>query len=328
MQIPNRFVSPPIIPMKKNLLLFILCLVGWYGFAQATEQIIVLPQTRGVLEGTLLLPPSHKPIPVILIIAGSGPTDRNGDNPLGVKAKSYQLLAEALAQNGIASLRYDKRGIGKSMKAASKEIDMRFEDSVNDAAQFLDTLKKDKRFGKIYILGHSEGSLIGMLLAQTVTVNGYISVAGLSQGIDEVINQQIKAQPFPDSVKNTVSEYLSILKKGQTIPKLMPHLVIAQLFRASVQPYMISWLQYDPSKEIAKLKTKILIIQGDADIQVAEQEGQNLKKAAPKAQYLMIPKMNHALKEGSLDRAETMKNYQNPDLPLIKGLTEGIVKWL
>jgi len=297
-------------------------------FAQNQEQIVVLPQTKGNLEGTLLIPQATKPIPVVLIIAGSGPTDRDGNNPLGVKAQSYKLLAEGLAKNQIASLRYDKRGIGQSSNTAVKEIDMRFETGADDAAQFLDTLRKDPRFSKVLVLGHSEGSLLGMLLAQKRKVDGYISVSGIAQGIDEVINEQLRPQAIPDSVKDTVKNYLATLKQGKTIPKLMQNMVIFSLFRTSIQPYMISWLRYNPSQEITKITTPILIVQGSADIQVGEKEGQALHQAAPKSTYLMIPQMNHVLKLGTLDPQESQRNYQNPDLPLAPQLVEGIVEWI
>jgi hypothetical protein len=192
----------------------------------------------------------------------------------------------------------------------------------------LDTLRKDPRFSKVLVLGHSEGSLLGMLLAQKRKVDGYISVSGIAQGIDEVINEQLRPQAIPDSVKDTVKNYLATLKQGKTIPKLMQNMVIFSLFRTSIQPYMISWLRYNPSQEITKITTPILIVQGSADIQVGEKEGQALHQATPKSTYLMIPQMNHVLKLGTLDPQESQRNYQNPDLPLAPQLVEGIVEWI
>ena len=316
--------------MKSLFIIFFasLCLFS-QTFAQNQEENIVLKQPKGVLDGTLLLPQNtKKKIPVVLIIAGSGPTDRNGNSMLNIKANSYQLLAEGLANNGIASLRYDKRGVGKSMGAMMKESDLTFETYIQDAEQWIDTLKKSNRFSKIIILGHSEGSLIGMVATQRGTVEGYISVAGPARGIDDIIIEQTEKQTLPDSVKNEVKKDFAVLKSGQKLPKLMQVFYIFSLFRPSIQPYMISWLKYVPSEEIKKVKAKALIIQGTTDIQVEENETKLLAEANPKAKLLMIKGMNHTLKDAPMDREENLKTYSNPDLPLSKGLVEGIVEFI
>ncbi len=292
------------------------------------EQTIRMLQDKGSLEGTLLAPEGNQPCALVLIIAGSGPTDRQGNNPLGVKAQPYRLLAEALAKQGIASFRYDKRGIAQSFTAGMKEIDMRFEDGVKDAGRFLDTLQTMPRFKHIIIVGHSEGSLVGMLLAQQKKVHGFVSLAGIARSADEVIKDQLKAQTLPDSVNTTIEAYFAQLKQGKTIPKIMQHLVIYSLFRTTVQPYMISWLRYTPQQEIAKVPVPVAILQGDADIQVAVQEAERLHQAVPHAVYQIIPQMNHVLKHGSLDRAETLQNYQNPNLPLATGLLDALVAFV
>ncbi len=315
--------------MKTTLfILLAFCCLWNQNFAQSQEENIVLKQTKGVLDGTLLMPKSTKKVPVVLIVAGSGPTDRNGNSSLSVTAKSYQLLAEGLANKGIASLRYDKRGVGKSASSMMKESDLTFETYIQDVQQWIDTLKKSNRFSKITVLGHSEGSLLGMVAVQKSPVDGYISLAGPARGIDEILNEQIAQQPLPDSVKNEVKRNLDRLKRGETFPKLMQNMAVVMLFRPSIQPYMISWLKYVPAEEIKKVKAKTLIIQGTTDIQVNKNEGKLLAKAQPKAKLILINGMNHVLKDAAIDRAENIKTYTNPDLPLAKGMIETVVKFV
>lgn len=292
------------------------------AFSQAKEEIVKIEK----IEGTLLIPEVPQTMPVVLIIAGSGPTDRNGNSGLGITAQSYKLLAEDLAKNGIASLRYDKRGIGKSVEAGMKEDNLRFEHYIDDAAAWVNFLDKDKRFSKILVLGHSEGSLIGMVAAQKSKVNGYISVAGAGRPIDEVILQQVKDQKQPENIVNDISSLFAQLKEGKLIEN--PNPMYFSLFRPSVQPYMISWLKYNPQAEIKKLTIPTLIVQGTTDIQVAESEAKLLKEAKPDAQYLLIEKMNHILKTSSTDRAENIATYSKADLPLAAGLVSGLVQFI
>jgi alpha-beta hydrolase superfamily lysophospholipase len=130
--------------------------------AWGIEQRVQLETTIGTLQGTLDLPNGTSPCPVVVIVAGSGPTDRDGNQPL-MKNDSLKLLGQALAAKGIAALRYDKRGIAESAAAASKEEDLRFETYVTDVVQWVIWLRQNRRFLRVGLIGHSEGSLIGML---------------------------------------------------------------------------------------------------------------------------------------------------------------------
>lgn len=278
------------------------------------------------IEGTLLVPDAKKAIPVVLIIAGSGPTDRNGNSVAGVAAQPYKLLAEDLAKNNIASLRYDKRGVGKSIIEGMKEDSLRFDDYIDDAVAWVEFLSKDKRFSKVVILGHSEGSLIGMVAAQRSKAHSFISLAGAGRRIDEVILQQLKDQKQPENIITDITGLFAQLTEGKLIEN--PNPMYFSLFRPSVQPYMISWLKYNPQTEIKKLTKPIFIVQGNTDIQVAESESILLKNANPKAAYLLVEKMNHVLKSSTLDRAENIATYSRADLPLAEGLVSGLVKFI
>jgi hypothetical protein len=309
--------------MKRILGILLICFYTFFAFSQNIKEESI---KNDIVEGTLLIPTSKTPVPLVIIIAGSGPTDRDGNNPLSGKSNSYKLLAEGLAQNNIASLRYDKRGVGKSVVANFKEDSLTFDQYINDVTKWIDIISKDKRFNKIIILGHSEGSLIGMIASKNTKISKYISLAGAGRMIDEIIIQQLKDQKQPDNIIKDITDMFNELKKGNKIEK--PNPMYYSLFRSSVQPYMISWLKYNPQEEIKKLTIPVLIVQGTTDLQVSESESQLLLKANPKAQYLLIEKMNHVLKTSSIDRKENFDTYSKPDLPLSDGLINGIVKFI
>jgi uncharacterized protein len=251
------------------------------------EEAVRVETPNGNLFGTLLLPQSKRRVPVVLIIPGSGPTDRDGNSPL-LKGpnNSLKLLAEGLASNGIASLRYDKRGVGQTGKemflAAQKaktvlrEADLRFDAYIEDAVLWGEKLRGDKRFSTVTIAGHSEGSLIGMVAARKLPADGFISIAGSGRPAGQILLEQLKPQLTPELFKQT-EEIINLLVAGQTPSSVPPQLNI--LFRPSIQPYMMSWLRHDPAKEIAVLTAPVLIIQGTTDKQVSVEDARLLAVA-------------------------------------------------
>lgn len=284
---------------------------------------IELETPTGSLFGTLEIPGNKPPFPVVLIIAGSGPTDRDGNNPT-MQNNSLKMLAKELKINGIASLRYDKRGVGKSKNASLMESDLRFENYIEDAKHWINALKKDDRFGDIVVIGHSEGSLIGMAVSQNKIVSKFVSIAGCGQTADKIIKEQLKSQP-PEVLEQALP-ILDKLTKGETVENVPQ--MLNPLFRPSVQPYMISWIKYDPQKEIAKLDKPILIIQGTTDIQVTIEDADRLAKSNPKAAKKIIDGMNHIMKESVLERQKNFSTYNQPDLPLNKELINIIVDFI
>ncbi|HEX2628590.1 MAG TPA: alpha/beta hydrolase, partial [Chitinophagaceae bacterium] len=230
----------------------------------------------------------------LLIIAGSGPTDRDGNSPL-LPGKNNSLLdlADSLSEQGIATLRYDKRGIAKSKMADGiGEEQMTITNMIDDAVLMTDWLKK-KGFEQIYIAGHSEGSLIGMIAAQKTNAAGFISIAGAGRPAEIILKEQLSKQ-VPASTLANFEKALDSVKKGMTVTASDD--LMKSLLRPSVQPYMRSWLTLDPAKEIAKLKCPVLIIQGDKDLQVTVSDAQLLNKALPKSKLGIIASMNHVLK--------------------------------
>jgi alpha-beta hydrolase superfamily lysophospholipase len=287
--------------------------------AVAAESDIELVTPTGSIFGTLTLPATGNPVPVALIIAGSGPTDRDGNSPmLPGKSDTYRLLAQGLAAQGIASVRYDKRGIGQSAFSMASEDRMRFDMYVDDAAAWQKKLRADKRFSKIVIAGHSEGSLIGMISAQRVPADAYVSLEGAGRRGSVILLEQLRKQ-LPDEMYAQVQTVMNALQSGHAaaLPDSWPA-PMKTLFRPQVQPYMISWFAYDPAAEIAKLRMPVTIVQGTADVQVTMTDANALKAAASKAQLVVVPGMNHVLRydPDTSSMQAVIKGYENPALPI------------
>lgn len=290
-----------------------------------SESELVLKTSTGDISGTLTVPKNTINSPLVLIIAGSGPTDRDCNSPNGLQTNAYKMLAAGFAENGISSLRFDKRGNGKSKSALNKENEMRFEYYINDVIYWVSLLKADKRFSRIILLGHSEGSLVGMIAAQKAKVSGFISIAGHAKPADKILREQFKGKLTPQLIIET-NNILDSLKAGKFVLDVHPNLL--SIFRLSVQPYMMSWIKYDPAKEIGKLKIPVLIIQGTTDLQVTTDNAKLLQASNPGARLKIIDNMNHILKESDSDPQKNSATYKNPTLPLKTGLVNEIVNFI
>ena len=244
----------------------------------------------------------------------------------GAAAEMVAMLAQALAERGIASVRYDKRGVAASARAATSEEDLRFEMYADDAAAWVRKFRTDKRFSTIIIAGHSEGAMLGILATQRAPADGYISIAGIARPADAVLHDQLAAG-LPKPVADQADAILASLAVGKTVPvpREMP---LSAVFRASVQPYMISWFKWDPAAELAKVKVPVLILQGTTDIQVAVAEADSLQKAAPTATLVKVEGMNHVLKGVVGDQATQLRSYSDPALPLVGTVVDAIAKFV
>lgn len=281
------------------------------------------------LDGTLTVPDkADKAVPVVLLIAGSGPTDRDCNSTYGFKSNAFKMLADSLVRQGIAVARYDKRYSGTNLKAAVAAVGSdkhRFDYYVSDAVGFIQQLQADKRFSKVIVAGHSEGSLVGMLAARQTKADKYISIAGAGQNIADVMKVQFQTA-LPDTLRSLATVILDSLKEGYTVKRVNPFL--ATMFNAKMQPGLISWMKYDPAVEIKKYVGPVLIINGKHDIQVATSEAERLKAARPDATLVLIDRMNHLLKNAPLDRAANLETYNQPHLPLTPGLVETIARFV
>jgi pimeloyl-ACP methyl ester carboxylesterase len=313
--------------MKKIGLVLCLVFVNFIHAQSKTE--ITFKETSLALKintdqiyGTLTTPDVTKKYPVALIISGSGPTDRDGNNPK-MKNNSLKMLAEALAKNGIASLRFDKRGIGESKAAAGPESSLVFENYTEDVKSWINLLKQDKRFSKLIIIGHSEGSLIGMIAG--AKADKFISIAGSGESADKLLKNQISSKSNKQ-VEEMTFPIIDSLKSGNKVKKVDP--MLNSLFRPSVQPYLISWFKYDPSVEIKKLNVPVLIIQGNKDLQVAVKDAENLAQANKNSELVIIDKMNHIMKIIDGDQQENFASYSNETLPVSEEMIKKIVSFI
>lgn len=317
--------------MKKITFIIIFNILTCGLFAQELTSLlyngseVVLKTITGDISGTLTVPNDTIKSPLVIIIAGSGPTDRDCNSIMGIQTNAYKMLAENFAKNNISTFRYDKRGIGKSQGAMTGESDLRFETYVNDVISLISQFSKDKRFSEIVVLGHSEGSLIGILAAEKASVSAFISVSGVGQPADKILQIQLKNQ-LPFNLLFESNKIIDSLKTGKTVSVVSQQL--QALYRPSVQPYMISWFKYDPAVEIQKLKIPVLILQGTTDLQVSVDDAKMLSTAKPDAKLVVIDNMNHVLKESDADTKNNMATYSNPDLPLKAGLVDVIVNFI
>jgi predicted alpha/beta-hydrolase family hydrolase len=308
----------------KHFFLLLCSLLAFQLSAQKDSLFVSEELALGPIKGTLTSPvnPSKK-LPLVILLAGSGPTDRDGNNPM-MKNNSLKMVAEALSAKGIAVLRYDKRLIAKSQVSDLKEADLRFDTYINDVSDWITKMKAEKKYAKIIIAGHSEGSLIGMVAAHLSQANAFISIAGAGDPADQILKKQLSAQP--KMVQDLCFPIIDSLKAGKLVSNVSP--MLNSLFRASVQPYLISWFKYNPATEIAKLKVPTLIIQGTNDIQISTDDANTLYAKSQKGQLLLIENMNHVLKIVPGDKAANIQSYSNPSLPLSTQLVDGIVQFV
>ena len=282
--------------------LYILSLVFLSGMSQEVNYSSKDMSINSFVDGTLLTPIDiDKPI-LAIIIADSGPTDRNGNQDF-LKSNNLKKLAERLSNNNIATFRYDKR-IVKQIKNGNFDKNIMFDDFVTDAISVIEYFKKTNSYSKIYIVGHSQGSLVGMLAAKD-RVDGLISIAGAGQSIDYVIIDQIQktAQIYVEDTQKV----FDIMRQGKTTPNYPP--ALSSIFNIEIQPFMMNWMQYNPKEVIKTLDIPILIINGTKDLQVTVDEANLLKEATPNAELKIVEKMNHVLFIIEGDDLENSKSY-------------------
>ena len=304
-------------------LLLSLCLISTGTvFAQKKSTELNLATTKGTISGTLL--PAGRNQTVAIIIAGSGPTDRDGNNPLGVNANSYKLVAEGLTKQGIASLRYDKRGVGKSSSSGMKEADLRFEDYISDVKSWINYLIDSVKYKKVVLIGHSEGALLASIAGQNDRVTGVVMVSGMGRSFDEVIAEQI-SKNAPLAIQQESQAIMDSLKAGKLVSDVPSY--FNTLYRPSVQPYLISLLNYAPLAQASMLQKPVLILQGDADSQIQVKDAEALAGAVNQAKLVIIPKMDHVLKE-VVDPQKPLANYTNADGPLASGFLNALTDFI
>jgi uncharacterized protein len=310
----------------------IVAIAASFGVAAAlaapVESPIEAPGPAGPLKGTLLTPESGHG-PVILIIPGSGPTDRDGNSPAGVLAGSYRLLAEGLAAHGVTSVRIDKRGMFGSSAATADANAVTIPDYIADVQAWTRVIRQRTKASCIWLLGHSEGGLVAMAAAKNPDVCGLLLVAAPGRPMGEIIREQLKANPANAPLLSQALPAIDALEAGKRVDTAAMNPALLRLFRPEVQGFLISAFSYDPRQLLAGYAKPVLILQGQRDLQVREADAQSLKQANPTATLVLLPDVNHVLKSvASDDVRSNAATYGNSSLPLAPGVVQSISDFL
>lgn len=265
--------------------------------------------------------------PVVLIVPGSGPTDRDGNNPMGIKAAPFRLLAEGLGDAGISTLRVDKRGMFGSAAAGDGNavtLDIYAQDYLDWAAR----LREDTGQDCVYLLGHSEGGqMVAAAAAQDNDgICGLILVAAPGRPLFNVMREQLRANPANAPVLDDALGAIDQLEAGERVDISAMHPALQGLFAPSVQGFMISTYGVDPAALVKTANVPTLVLQGDNDLQIQITDANLL--AADHGELVVLPGVNHVLKVAPTDQAGNVATYANPDLPLADGVVGAITTFI
>ena len=286
------------------------------------------PGPSGKLKGTMLAPMAKKRAPPALIIPGSGPTDRDGNSPMGIKAATSRLLAEALAERGIASVRIDKRGMFGSAAAVPDANAVTVPDYVADTRAWIAALRSATGAKCVWLVGHSEGGLVAAAAAREEGVCGLILLAAPGQPVGQALRRQLAANPANAPLLPDAEAAIAALEGGRTVDVSAFHPALQQLFAPQVQGFLRSLLSYDPAALLKDYDRPVLVLQGETDLQVGSEDAKRLAAAAPKAKLALLPGVNHVLKEAPADRAGNMAAYFNPEAPLAAGVAAAVADFI
>jgi pimeloyl-ACP methyl ester carboxylesterase len=296
--------------------------------AAAAAIPMTAPGPQGPLAGTLV--DAGPKTPVVLIIPGSGPTDRDGDNPMGVTAAPYRLLAEALAGKGVSTVRIDKRGLGGSKGAVADGNKVTIADYATDTHNWVAAIRQKTGQRCVWLLGHSEGSLVALAAAQQPEgICGVISVSGAGRKLSDVIRDQLRSNPANAPLLDAAMTALDTLERGQHVDVAEMHPALQRLFAPQVQDFLIDMFRHDPANLAADLKVPLLIVQGEHDLQISAADAKLLAAAQPKSKLVLVPQMNHVLKDvASDDSAANLATYADPSLAVDSTLVETVAAFV
>lgn len=296
--------------------------------APPVERQLTAPGPLAPLAGTLL--DAGKRSPVVVILPGSGPTDRDGNGPLGVSASSYRLLAAGLAQRGITTVRIDKRGMFASKAAILDPAAVTIADYAADAHAWARVARAATGARCVWLLGHSEGGLIALAAGQDrKDLCGIISVAAAGRRVGPIIREQLVANPANAPLFAPAFTAIARLEARQRFSNAELPPALVPMFGEAMQPYMIDLLSHDPARLAASLKLPLLIVQGDRDLQVNVTDANALAAAQPKARLVILPGVNHLLKTvTTTDRAANIATYANPALPISPAAVDAVATFV
>lgn len=298
--------------------------------AGAVASEVEAPGPNGALRGTSLDLAEPQGAPVAIIIPGSGPTDRDGNSPVGIRASSYRLLAEALAARGVATVRVDKRGMFGSA-AAGPANGATISGYAQDMQAWVAATRARTGARCVWLIGHSEGGLVALATARTSAegICGVVLVASLGRRLSDVMREQVRALPEAQGAVEQAMAAFDRLDAGETVDVSGLPAVLQQIFAPQVQPYLIDTFRHDPAAIARDLRLPILVLHGQSDLQVTEVDARRLASANARARLVQLPGVNHVLKVAPADdRAANIATYFNPDLPLAPGVAEAVAGFL
>ena len=315
---------------------------------------ITWPLDATTMYGTLVRPSGAGPFPAVVMVAGSGPTDRDWNSPLLPGANgSARLIAEALATAGIASLRYDKRASGPHVRENMQSLigKMSMQSHLDELVSAVETLAGQAfvRDGKIFGLGNSEGTLhvLNYQIHQpAIPLAGIVLIAPPGRSVGVVARAQLSAQaagmPNGDELIALYDEAIARFMAGEPMnpdPSLPEgvQMLLQSLETPANLPFARELWAADAASPLGQVDVPTLIIIGKKDLQVDWQaDGGPLQRAATgheNVTFLFPENANHVLKFESRPRAElaqpeAVPRYNAPDAKLDPDAMSSIVAWL
>ena len=313
-------VKSTTLAMRKSALMvaMVLSLAGAITAASASETQIRV----GNLGAFLTIPDGVEKPPVALLIAGSGSTDHDGNGPQA-KPATLKKLAEQLAAQKIATLRYDKRGAGGWKAEFGKPEDFRFKDYVDDAVSLVNYLREGRKFSRIVVVGHSEGGLVAILAARQVQIDRLVLLVTAARRQGDLVKAQLEKRQIPPDVLDPILKAIDSIMAGQIVDPPPRGLAIAP----SMQPSVASAFTVDPIEPIKSIDRPILIVGGGHDLQVARLDFSALAAAAQVAKTLWLPDMNHVLVDVT-DDADNLAAYNQPERALDATMIDAVADFI
>lgn len=292
--------------------------------APQVEQVTV-PGPQGPLAGTLTLAEGKGP--AVVIIPGSGPTDRDGNSPLGITAGSYRLLADALAEKGVSSVRIDKRGMFGSRAAVADPNDATMAGYADDARAWARLAAKRTGNRCAWLVGHSEGGVVALQAAQSADgICGVVLIASPGRPLGDVMRAQFRANPANAPILDAALGMLDAVQQGRTVDPATLPAPLGQMFPTGSQRYLSGVIAVDPAKLAATATVPVTIVQGDADLQVSVvEDAKRIAAANPQATLTVVPGVNHVLKAVGTDRLANQRSYADSSLPIAAEVVDAVV---
>jgi uncharacterized protein len=306
--------------MRARVLMSALAILGLSGMAipaAADETKIRV----GFIDAVLTVPTDVERPPVVLLIAGSGSTDHDGNGPQA-KPATLKKLSEQLVARKIATLRYDKRGAGGWKPEHGRPEDFRFPQFVDDATALVNYLRGSRKFSRVVLAGHSEGGLVAILTARRIPIDRLILLVTAARRQGDLVKAQLEKKLPPDKLEPIVKAIDAIMA-GQIVDPPPQGLAIAP----SMQPGIASAFTEDPVAPLKLIDQPTLIVGGGRDLQMARLDFAALSAASPVAKTLWLPDMNHVLVDVT-DDADNMSAYNQSERALNSELVDSVAAFI